>query len=74
MRKDVRCEKCGKLIAKVDDDGTVHVKAGKRMPQVIAEGRVTLICPGEVLRVGEAPLECGQLTHINRGEVASYVR
>lgn len=73
MRKDIRCPKCGKMIAKMDEDGTVHVKSGRRMPQVIASGKVVLICPNEVLRPMEAPISCGAITEINGMEIFSHV-
>ena len=35
VRQTVRCENCGRILAKIDSDGTVHIKPQKG-PEIIA--------------------------------------
>ncbi|MCG3177038.1 MAG: hypothetical protein MOGMAGMI_02004 [Candidatus Omnitrophica bacterium] len=45
VRTSICCQSCGRVLAKLDDDGTIHIKPAKG-PQVIAEAsaRLMFIC------------------------------
>lgn len=45
VREPLRCAKCGRVLAKLDADGTVHIKPAKGPQVIIApNARVMFIC------------------------------
>lgn len=52
--KSIKCAKCGRVLGKLDDDKTFHIRIGKDGPQVfvrlheLMESFVMLVCPSFV--------------------------
>jgi len=52
--KSVRCQHCGRVLGKLDEDGSFHVRIGKDGPQIfvnlkdLAESHLMLVCPSFV--------------------------
>lgn len=62
MTKDVRCPVCNRLLAKMDEDGTLHIKTGRNGTEIIAHatsGKILLICPSVYFRNREPGKQCG---------------
>lgn len=61
MQKDIRCENCGRLLAK-ETDGILHIKAGKHGGEILIQsGKVHFICPSFVY-TDKGKKKCGS-TH-----------
>ena len=70
--QDVRCDKCGRLLAKQDQDGTIHIKTGGRGTEVIAQGgKYHLICPKVTYIDGKAVYCRGKIVRESNKEVVN---
>lgn len=68
MRRDIRCPKCARILAKLDEDATLHIKTGRNGTEIIAkasEGKFHLICPAVYFQNKEAGKPCGAKTVIH---------
>lgn len=74
--RDVRCARCGRLLAKIDSDGLLHVKLGKDGPQMLVDvtaSKVMTICPS-VVYSSNGKVSCGERTFISHEELEAQER
>lgn len=55
MLTPIKCENCGRVLGKMDEDGTLHVRLEKEGPQIFVSlknlnenSNLMLICPSKV--------------------------
>jgi hypothetical protein len=65
MLKTVLCQKCKKVLCKIDEDGLIHVKWSNRSPQYVIQGSMTVVCPPVTFHPNGMGVPCGAVTRVD---------
>lgn len=75
VMKSIKCHQCGRMLGKLDDDGTFHVRIGKDGPQIfvkvndVMDSNLMLVCPAYVY-TPQGKIKCGS-QHVLNSELLS---
>jgi len=62
--QDIRCENCGRMLAK-ESDGILHIRTAKNGEEVLIQsGRVHFVCPGVVYTI-KGKIRCRNTTRVD---------
>lgn len=74
--RPIKCERCGRTLGKLDDDGTFHIRLGKDGPQILArlsefkQENFMMICPSQVYTPA-GRIACGRRHLVGMSETST---
>jgi hypothetical protein len=60
LKNEIRCEHCGRLLAKYDDE-TVEIRTSRKEKILILRGLIHFVCPWSVF-TDKGRIKCGKTT------------